>query len=181
MLKLKKIWLFILGIVVVFWFNLQITQWQHFRRNPWPSTQWLSTRDHPTEQWSQKQDRPSDPIIDKQDLTQEDPTWIWSESMWKKIMWIIHIPQKIDYETELAYVLALIKITINRILWILAFVALVYMLYCWVLVITSWSDDKNAAKGKKWIKNAAIAIAWLGLAWIIVSAMIWFTKVISKS
>jgi hypothetical protein len=31
------------------------------------------------------------------------------------------------------------------------------------------------------MKNAAIAIAWLGLAWLIVSVMIWFIKVISRS
>ena len=102
MLKLKKIWLFLLGIMVVFWFNLQFTQWQHFRLryNQGPSTQWLNTRDHRTWGWSQNEDRVSNPIVDNQDLTKEDPTWLWSESMWKKIMWIIHIPQKIDYETE---------------------------------------------------------------------------------
>lgn len=183
MVKLKKIWLFLLGIMVIFWFNLQFTQWYHFRLrdNQGPSTQWLNTRDHRNKGWSQSEDRTSNPIVDNQDLTKEDPTWLWSESIWNKIMWIIHIPQKIDYETELWYVLALIKIVINRILWMLAFVALIYMLYCGFLVLSSWSDNKSADKGKKWMKNAAIAIAWLGLAWLIVSIMIWFIKVISRS
>jgi len=49
------------------------------------------------------------------------------------------------------------------------------------LVLTSWSDDKNAEKWKKWIKTAIIAIAWIGLAWLIVSAMIWFIHIITDT
>jgi len=101
--------------------------------------------------------------------------------MWEKSKWILHLPQADEYKTELWYALALVKIAVNRILWMLAFVALIYMLYCWYLILSSWSDEKSAEKWKKWIKTAAIAIAWIGLAWLIISAMIWFIKVLTES
>ena len=94
--------------------------------------------------------------------------------MWDKSVWILHLPQPDTYETKLWYTLALIQIAVNWILGMLAVVSLVYILYCWFLVLSSWSEDKNASKWKSWIKNAAIAIAWIGLSWLIISAMIWF-------
>ena len=105
----------------------------------------------------------------------------WSKTFTDKLQWILHLPQKNGYETSLWYILSLIQIIINRLLWILSFIALVYMLYCWFLVFSAWSDDKNTAKGKKWISTAAIALAWIGLSWLIISAMIWFISIISAA
>ena len=100
--------------------------------------------------------------------------------MWDESMWIVHLDQVENYDTELWYALSLIQITVNWTLWILAIVVFVYMLYNWFLVLSAWSDDKNVSKWKKWISNAAIAIAWIGLAWLIISAMIRFIKNITK-
>lgn len=105
----------------------------------------------------------------------------WWKTLTDKLEWILHLPQKDEYITSLWYVTALIQITVNWLLWILAFIALVYMLYSGFLIFSSWSDDKGAAKGKKWISTAAIALAWIGLSWLIISAMIWFINLISKS
>lgn len=96
-----------------------------------------------------------------------------------KLNWILQFPERSDYATPLWYALSLIQISINWILWILATVALVYMLYCGFLVFTSWADDKNAQKGRKWISTAAIALAWIGLSWMIVSAMIRFITMLT--
>jgi hypothetical protein len=170
MLKLKNVWLFLLGIILTFWLNFQFTNWLCLER------------DHCNEwKWSQWDERPSDPKMSGETISETDPIWSGSKVMWDKSVWILHLPQVTNYDTELWYLLALIKIIINRILWILAFIALIYMLYCWFLVLSSWSDDKNASKGKKWIKTAAVAIAWIWLAWLIISAMIWFIKVITKA
>ena len=97
----------------------------------------------------------------------------WTEGMSDKILWIISVPRPENYDTSLWYAMALIQISINWTLWILSFVALVYMLYCGFLVFSSGDDDKNASNGKKWIKTAAIALAGIGLSWLIVSVMIW--------
>ena len=114
-----------------------------------------------------------------------DGTWAESIQQWttifsEKLDWILHLPQRDDYVTALWYALSLIRISINRILGLLALVAFIYMLYCWFLVLMSWSGDKNASKGKKWISTAAIALAWIGLSRLIVSAIIWFISMISK-
>lgn len=170
MLKLKNVWLFLLGIILTFWLNFQFTNW----------LPWLD-RDHYNGGFSQEQTRSSDPKISGSDITDVDPIGSWSKAIWNKSIWILNFPHVTDYDTELWYFLALIKIAVNRILGMLAFIALIYMLYCWFLVISSWSDDKNASKGKKWIKTAAIAIAWVWLAWLIISVMIRFIGVITKS
>lgn len=169
MVKFKKLWMFLFGIVIAFWLNLQFTNWLCLER------------DHCNDGFSQEEYRPSTPIMSGDEISSTDPIWSGSKIMWDKGVWIIHLPSVTDYNTELWYFLALIKIAINWILGILASVALVYMLYCWFLVLSSWSDDKNVSKGKKWIRTAAVAIAWIWLAWLIISAMIWFIRVITKA
>jgi len=104
----------------------------------------------------------------------------WSSSFSERLNWIVHLPEPWNYSTSLWYTIALIQILINRILWMLAFIALIYMLYCWFLVLSAWSDDGNAGKGKKGISNAAIALAWIGLSWLIVSVIIWFINLITN-
>ena len=96
-----------------------------------------------------------------------------SKMLSDKVLWIITVPKPDDYGTSLSYILALVQVSINWALWLLSFVALIYMLYCGFLVFSSGSEDKNAQKGKKWIKTAVIALAWIGLSRLIISAMIW--------
>lgn len=105
----------------------------------------------------------------------------WSHTFSEKLWWILHLPRKDDYTSRLWYLTSLIQISVNWLLWILAFVVLVYMLYCGFLVLFSWSDDKNASKGKKWIANAAITLAGIGLSWLIISVMIWFINLIANA
>ena len=164
--------MFLFGIILVLCFNFQFTNWL-------PCLE----RGHCKEGWSFSQEdyRPSTPKMSGDEISSTDPIWSGSKIMWDKGVWIIHLPSVTDYNTELWYFLALIKIAINWILGILASVALVYMLYCWFLVLSSWSDDKNVSKGKKWIRTAAVAIAWIWLAWLIISAMIWFVRVITDA
>lgn len=124
------------------------------------------------------------------DTTPRIDTWNWNQEMTsmdqasfllsERLNGILKFPEKQNYTSSLEYVLDLIRVSINWILWILSFIALVYMLYCWFLIFSSWADSKNAQKGKKWISTAAIALAWIGLSWLIVSAMIWFITTLSK-
>jgi len=154
-----KIWLFLLGIIsfcVVPQFSLQA---------------WLATIWQPS---TLNQERSSNPKIDEEDISNNDSIWQWSINIWNKSVWILHLPQSDNYETKLGYTLALIQVVINWILGILMFVVLIYVLYCGFLVLSAWSNDNSASKGKSWIKTAAIAIAWIGLSWLIISVMIRF-------
>ena len=103
----------------------------------------------------------------------------WTTYETDKLEWILQFPERTDYATPLWYALALVKIAVNWILGILSTIALIYMLYCGFLVFSSWASDNNAKKGRKWISTAAIALAWIGLSWLIISAMIWFIGIVS--
>ncbi len=148
----RKIWVIIFWMVMLslnygFWWL-----WNWGARNP--IFTWTST-----------------PIVDEKEIVDINS---WSKSFSDKLEWILSIPKKSEYSTSLWYVTTLIQVLINWLLWILSFVALVYMLYCGFLVFSSGSDDKNASKGKKWILTAAIALAWIWLSWLVISAMIRF-------
>ena len=143
--------------------------------------QWLNTRDHDGTFWTQGDERPSNWIIDGTWVDDENSISQSTKITSDKSIWILHLPRSDDYDTRLWYLLAIIQIAVNWILWILAFIALIYMLYNWFLVLSAWSDDKNVSKWKKWVKTAAIAIIWIWIARLIVSAMIWFIRVITVS
>ena len=146
------------GIMSVFIINL----WYCLRI--WPKTEGFS--------WEA-----SSPQIEGEEIEKINEWW---KTFSDKLGWILQIPQKEDYTTSLWYVTTLIQVLINWLLWILSFVALVYMLYNGFLVFSSGSDDKNASKGKKWISTAAIALAWIWLSWLIISAMIRFINNIAS-
>lgn len=159
--KLKKIWLYILGIILPLWFYFSYTP-----------CLWLSD-------WS-----PRLPDINSDSTTKvnNNPTESidqWSHLISEKLKWILQLPKPETYNTWLWYVLALIQIAINRLLWMLALVALIYMIYCGFLVLTAWFDEKKASTGKKWISTSAIALAWIGLSRLIVSAIIRFITVMT--
>ncbi len=167
MLKIKKFWLLILWIIVFLWFNFQYTRW-------------LATREHNNSNWSQNEDRPSDWKFDNSPIS-DNPIWDGTTIMWEKSKWILHVPQPEEYSTKLWYTMSLIKIIINRTLGMLAFIALIYILYNWFLILAAWSDDKNATKWKSWIKTAIIAITWIWISWMIISAIIRLIGILAKT
>ncbi len=103
----------------------------------------------------------------------------WSKTFTDKLGWIIQLPQRSNYTNSLNYVMDMIQIVINWLLGMLAFIALVYMIYCGLLVFSSWSDNKNAAKGKKWIWTAAIALTGIWVSWLIISMILRFINYIT--
>ena len=162
MLKIKKIWLFLVGITAFFGFNLQYVRW-------------LPVRDH-NNTWSQGRERYSDPQVNNTTISDTDPIWSWSKLIWDKSVWILHLPQPIEYATWLGYALALIQYAINRILGMLSVVTLVFIIYNWFLILSSGADSKNAANWKKWIITAGIAIAWIAISWLIISVILRLIK-----
>ena len=153
----KKIWIIALNIVVML--SLSFSSW--LKIGPIETIfGWGST-----------------PRIDSEEI--EDINQ-WPKTFTDKLNWILNLPQKDEYMTSLWYAISLIQIAINWLLWILASIVLVYMLYCGFLVLSSWSDDKGISKAKKWISSAAITMAGIGLSWLIISAMLRFINIISK-
>lgn len=62
-----------------------------------------------------------------------------------------------------------IKNIINYALWMLALVALVYLIYHGFLIITAAGDETQYKKWLSWVKYAAIAMAGIGVSWLVVS------------
>ena len=73
-----------------------------------------------------------------------------------------------------------IKNAINWILWILATVALCICMYWGFKMLTSWADGKWYKDGRTILKNAAIWLAIILLAWMIVSVVFWFVATLSQ-
>jgi len=65
--------------------------------------------------------------------------------------------------------LQLVKNIINYVLGFLALVALVYLIYNGVLILTAGWDDAQYKKGIKSLQYALIAIVWVGASWLMVS------------
>ena len=76
-------------------------------------------------------------------------------------------------EDQQENILDVVKSVINRVLWILALIALVLVLYGWLqMVIAAWDEEKY----KRWwtiLKTASLGLIFIGLARFVLSAMFW--------
>lgn len=156
---IKKIWILAFSIISLLSLNFGAC----YVRTPWPTPKAFS--------WD------STPIMSGEVV---DNVNSWAYTFSDRLKWIVKIPQKGEYSNSLLYVTTLIQVLINWLLWIWSFVALVYLLYCGFLVLSSGTNDKNASKGKKWISTAAIALVWIWLSWLIISVMLWFINGITS-
>lgn len=95
----------------------------------------------------------------------------WSYEIW----WVINDEIE-DHDTALDDTLWIITRIINYALWILALIALIYLiLHGFMMVTASW-DEAKYKKWLKWIKYAAIAIAVIWLSWFIISIIFWIIE-----
>lgn len=78
-----------------------------------------------------------------------------------------------------ARLLDTIKNVINWILWILATVALCICMYWGFKMLTSGADGKWYKDWRSILKNAAIWLGIILLAWMIVSVVFWFVGTLS--
>lgn len=73
------------------------------------------------------------------------------------------------HETAKLQTLNIIRNIVNYALGLVSLVALIYLIYHGVLVLTAAGDETQYKKGLKWVQFAAIAMAWIGLSRLIVS------------
>ena len=89
--------------------------------------------------------------------------WFWDIS---RVHWT-RVPWTDEYQEDT--LLHTIRVAINRVLWILSFIALVLCLYAWFRMMTSWWDSKQYGAAFSILKNAAIWLAIIALSRLIVS------------
>ena len=69
-----------------------------------------------------------------------------------------------------------VRALINYALAVLWLVALVYIIYHWILTLTAAGDEGKTAKWREWIQYWAIALVGIGIAWFIVSGIVWLIQ-----
>lgn len=62
-----------------------------------------------------------------------------------------------------------IKDIVNYVLWLLALVTLILLIYGWVLMLLSATDDGWYKKWFTILKNASIGLAFIAFSWLMVS------------
>ena len=77
------------------------------------------------------------------------------------------------------YTIKYVQRLINWALGMLAFVALIVVLYGWFQMVTASGDDAKFKSWKKALKKVSIGIIGIGISWLIISFFFWFVKLIA--
>ena len=86
-----------------------------------------------------------------------------------------------EHDTAFNRILEITKRIINRALWLLSLVALIYLIVHGFIILTATWDDTRYKKWMKWIRNATIALWGIWLSWFIVSFIIRIIQNITSS
>lgn len=79
-----------------------------------------------------------------------------------------------------ALVGSVIQTAVNRVLWILAFIALLILMYAWFLMLTAAGDDEKYNKWFNILKQVALWLVFIGLAWLVVSMIFFLIDLITQ-
>jgi len=124
-------------------------------------------------------------IIWQYSITTADNSWRYSswDWFWKnfsdKVGWVWTIWASGADSTE-SKLLDTIQNAINRILWMLSFVALILCLRGWFQMLTAAWDDWKVKTWTKILKNAAIGLAVIWVSWLVVSFVFWIINKVSS-
>lgn len=101
-------------------------------------------------------------------------TAIKSPDQNNEIWWVQWANDKIeDFDSAKNKTFTIIKNLINYALGLLSLIALFYMIYHGIMILTAAGDDGKYKQGMKGIKFAAIALIGIWFSWIIVSSIFW--------
>lgn len=155
-MKLIKKMIFIASIILFSTCNAQL-------EIPWESTIFNNNQDQ---------------YIDANDISNPIRDWAYtaikSPDETSEISWVQWAWQKIeDHTAAREKTFAIIKNLINYALWLLSLIALVYIIYHGIIILTAAWDDAKYKEGLKWVKFAAIALIWIWLSRVVVSSIFW--------
>jgi hypothetical protein len=106
-------------------------------------------------------------VIRTNDLDSPIRQWVSDLSKW--VDNIIYSGPITDSASAQQQSLAFASNLINYFLSLVSFIALVYLIYHWYLMVTAAWDKSQFEKWQKWLKYATIAIAWIFLSWFVIS------------
>lgn len=121
----------------------------------------------------------ADNVVDKDNL--------WSDSLrqWTKDIawWIKDIAKpNVNNSTQAkVYTLYFVKKIVDYFLMLLAFFALIYLLYNLYFILTAAWDDNKFKKWFDWIKLTGFVIIWIWLSWLIISFVFYLVQIMTKT
>jgi hypothetical protein len=74
-----------------------------------------------------------------------------------------------------------VRWAINWTLGILAFIALCILLYGWFLMVTAAWDEEKYGKWFTILRQAAIGLILIGIAWFIISIVFWLVNLVGRA
>lgn len=77
-------------------------------------------------------------------------------------------------------IIQVIKNFINYVLWFLGLIALIMLLRWWFKMVTAWGDEEGYTEWLKVLKNAAIWIAFIGIAWFLVTFIFYIFSLVTR-
>lgn len=135
--------------------------WQDYSK-PYYDSPWVSTDPMETDFWAEFTEH----AVEEKD------------SLLKSLFWVFKLDGYIaEWETQPA--LVYIKMIINWALALVSFVALCLLIYAFYNVVI-W-DEKKIDTAKTYLKNIAIAIAIMGVSWLLVSFLYWLYESPAKN
>ncbi len=104
--------------------------------------------------------------------------WEWVTSN-TAVQWGMNVAGGTDTD-KWDSVIDVIKNVINYALWFLGLIALIMLLRWWFKIVTAWGDENAHQEGTKVLKNAAIGIAFIGIAWFLVTFIFYVFSLVTK-
>ena len=107
--------------------------------------------------------------------------WFW----WQTTLFNPDVPDSEEFGANVSdqwvnSLLLTIKTAVNRVLGLLAFIALLFLLYWWFKILIAGTDDKAVSDAVKIVKNAAYGILFIALSWIIVTFIFYIAAVLTE-
>lgn len=109
-------------------------------------------------------------ILNTEDL--DNPIKAWAKDLWPNSINGISDDKSTDREWSKDNVLKIIQRVINYVLWFLAMISLILIIYNWFVLLLS-PKDENTKKAKEIIVKIIRAIWGIWISWIIISSIFW--------
>ena len=109
--------------------------------------------------------------------------WFW----WQTTIFNPDVPDAENFEENVAAetwwansLLNTLKIAINRVLGLLAFIALLFLLYGGFKILIAGTDDAAVGEAQTIVKNAAYGILFIALSWLIVTFIFYIAGILTE-
>lgn len=110
----------------------------------------------------------------------QDPLRSWADYIIQYVSGARYSGQIDSFEEASWITLTFVSTVINRFLWLLALIALVYLLYHAFMLLISYNNNEKISEHRSAIYTAFIVIVGIGLSWVVISGMFYLIAIITS-